>query len=968
MYEIYAYGNNESLYGIFNAIAAIMGADSYLQAVAIVAFCGFVTAAFAYAFMPHKLIGWQWLASVLLVYSILFVPKVTVGIVDKLGTQPVQVVSNVPFGVAFFGNLTSTIGNTLTEVFETAFQTLPGPAQQSADLTYQRHGVMFGNTLIKRTRQIVFDDPNFRTDLVNFIHNCTMFDLADGTIDPAAFSKAPAGAGDLWSLMATPNPARFSSITTGGVSDIQPCPAVYANLNARLPAMTDLSVQKLAALLNPDLPLAQAVTEVSNQATQAYLRASLGGAGIAVADIVRQNGLINAINDTSDIIGQKINDPGSLILGLGRAQATAQTNAAWLNFGKMAEDALPLIRNAIEAIIYALFPLVILLLLLTYGLGTMRALQSYLLTLVWIQLWPPVYAILNYMASIASAKHIAAAAELGAGINGLAIVSASPVYANTISDQAVVGYLVLAVPAIAWAAVKGMHTIGQAALTGTSSIQGAASGAAAAAATGNLALGVVSQDQVNLSPTYSSAHARFSTDAWGTRAEAIRGDGSVEFVAAQQNMSRLATRFEFSEREATSMSDSARTLEATASSQREAAAQSTAATLVNAMNVQQEYARSGARSGGSSLGTAGRDSRDVNTMLQIAENVNKMLGYEGNAVAGKQIVADASVGLKALGMGAGTSFRGSTEENERLKRAFDYAKSQLQNSGIATGKSIAENFQITDAYEWAKRSGASGAERFDSSFRQAEDFTRSAEKSHLQSQEQARMAQFMREVSMGVRGDASNYLARKLDETGRLGEYYRADPLTQKQMTLDIAREYANGALGMNNEYVPYGGGGTPSRHPGAILDFDGDLNEAYRRIELEGGSAAEINAKKAAYEAVVRAKQRAADVAPGRGPRDDVSGRANNGVERIRETQEKQATSIVTESRKRQADYYSGTGEAAAKIWTNAVGDVSDDARKVIDEVAGINRGEPNRLIKAPSGPQHSKINQPTSPDKIGE
>ena len=337
----------------------------------------------------------------------------------------------------------------------------------------------------------------------------------------------------------------------------------------------------------------------------------------------------------------------------------------------------------------------------------------------------------------------------------------------------------------------------------------------------------------------------------------------MEFVAAQQNMSRLATRFEFSETEATSMSDSARTLEGTARSQREAAAQSTSATLVNAMNVQQEYARSGARSGGSSLGTAGRDSRDVNTMLQIAENVNKMLGYEGNASAGKQVVADASVGLKAFGMGGSTAFHGSTEENERLKRAFDYAKSQLQNSSVATGKSIAESFQTTDAYEWAQRSGAAGAERFDSSFRQAEDYSRSAEKSYVRSQEQARMAQFMREVSMGVRGDASNYLARKLDETGRLGEYYRADPLTQKQMTLDIAREYANGALGMNNEYVPYGGGGTPSRNPGSILGFDGDLNEAYRRIELEGGSEAEIEAKKAAYEAIVRAKQRAVGVIP---------------------------------------------------------------------------------------------------------
>lgn len=968
MYEIYAYGNNDSLYGIFNAIAAIMGADSYLQSVAIVAFCGFVTAALAYAFMPQKLIGWQWLASVLLVYSILFVPKVTVGIVDKLGTLPVQVVANVPFGLAFFGNLTSTIGNTLTEVFETAFQTLPGPAQQSADLAYQRHGVMFGNTLIKRTRQIVFDDPNFRTDLVNFVHNCTMFDLADGTIDPAAFSKAPVGAGDLWSLMATPNPARFSSITAGGVSTIEPCPAVYANLNARLPAVTNLGIQKLAALLNPDLPLAQAVAEVSNQATQAYLRASLGGAGIAVADIVRQNGLINAINDTSDIIGQKINDPGSLILGLGRAQATAQTNAAWLNFGKMAEDALPLIRNAIEAIIYALFPLVILLLLLTYGLGTMRALQSYLLTLVWIQLWPPVYAILNYMASIASAKHIAAAAELGAGVNGLALVSASPVYSNTISDEAVVGYLVLAVPAIAWAAVKGMHTIGQAALTGTSSIQGAASGAAAAAATGNVALGVVSQDQVNLSPTYSSANARFSTDAWGTRAEAIRGDGTVEFVAAQQNMSRLATRFEFSEREATSMSDSARTLEATARSQREAAAQSTAAALVGAMNAQQEFARSGTRSGGSALGTAARDSRDVTTMLQIAENVNKMLGYEGNASAGKQIVADASVGLKAFGMGASTSFQGGTEENERLKRAFDYAKSQLQNSGVATGKSIAENFQTTEAYEWAKRSGSTGGQRFDSSFRDAEEYTRSAEKSYLQSQEQARMAQFMREVSMGVRGDASNYLARKLDETGRLGEFYRADPLTQKQMTLDIAREYANGALGLNNEYVPYGGGGTPSRNPGSVLEFGGELDEAYRRIELEGGSQAEIEAKKAAYEAVVRAKQRAIGAVPGGGLRDDLPDRVNTGMARIRETQDKDATGIVTESRRRQADYYSGTSEASTKIWTNAATDVSDDARKVIDDVAGVNRGEPNRLIKAPPAPRSSGTNQPTASGNVGE
>ncbi len=226
MYEIYAYGDNDSLYGIFNAIAAITRSDSYLGAIAIVVVCGFITAAIAYALAPERLVGWKWLGSVVLVYSILLVPKVTVGIVDKLGTQPVQVVGNVPFGAAIFGHLTSVVGNTLTDVFETAFQVLPGPGQLSADLSYQKHGLLFGNSLIKRSREATFPDPNFRTDLVNFIANCTMYDLADGTLDPAVFARST----NLWGDMANPNPARFSTITAGGTTQISPCPRVIQKL------------------------------------------------------------------------------------------------------------------------------------------------------------------------------------------------------------------------------------------------------------------------------------------------------------------------------------------------------------------------------------------------------------------------------------------------------------------------------------------------------------------------------------------------------------------------------------------------------------------------------------------------------------------------------------------------------------------------------------------------------------------
>jgi uncharacterized membrane protein YiaA len=151
MWEIYAYQNADSLFGIFNAAATIHGSGDYMAAVAAVAFCGFIAALVAYAFAPEKLQGWKWLATVLLVFSVLIVPRVTVGVVDKTGGSAVKVVANVPFGVAFLGSVTSTVGHTLTGLFETAFQVIPGVGALPSELSYEKNGLMFGNRLIRET-------------------------------------------------------------------------------------------------------------------------------------------------------------------------------------------------------------------------------------------------------------------------------------------------------------------------------------------------------------------------------------------------------------------------------------------------------------------------------------------------------------------------------------------------------------------------------------------------------------------------------------------------------------------------------------------------------------------------------------------------------------------------------------------------------------------------------------------------
>jgi conjugal transfer mating pair stabilization protein TraG len=50
-------------------------------------------------------------------------------------------------------------------------------------------------------------DQQLRTDLIAFVHNCTLYDLQDRTIDPATFAQST----DIWALMGTPNPGRFST-------------------------------------------------------------------------------------------------------------------------------------------------------------------------------------------------------------------------------------------------------------------------------------------------------------------------------------------------------------------------------------------------------------------------------------------------------------------------------------------------------------------------------------------------------------------------------------------------------------------------------------------------------------------------------------------------------------------------------------------------------------------------------------
>jgi hypothetical protein len=71
----------------------------------------------------------------------------------------------------------------------------------------------------------------------------------------------------------------------------------------------------------------------------------------------------------------------------------------------VAMSGMPKFRNAIEMMAYAVFPIVVIMIVVA-GQYAGTFLKGYLGTLLWVQLWPPLYAVMNYMMNIKSKSAI----------------------------------------------------------------------------------------------------------------------------------------------------------------------------------------------------------------------------------------------------------------------------------------------------------------------------------------------------------------------------------------------------------------------------------------------------------------------------------------------------------------------------------------------------------------------------------
>lgn len=480
-FEVYAYWNIEELAATFNAVAALMGSGDYRGLLRTLALVGILSLALVVLAGKGRMEEfWKWVIMLAVFNGMLLVPKTNVIVVDRTGSAPAQVVANVPIGLAAFAHSTSKIGDWLTSAFETVFS-LPN------DLQFRTSGSLFGHRVLQERLAIKSGQPILTSNFYEFYRECITPELASGYLRMNDLMKT----NDIWgALNGMTNPSRLVSIrdtTDPSLIQTMGCNAGYTAITTQLNAETAIQLGLLGNRMYPGMSSALANTAIAG--SLATSTNYLLGLSTSATDTVRQSIVSNAVIDAQYAIPAQIGDSASAATNLAQAQAVRQTSDSYKAMAKLAEGTMPKVRNAIELVQYAVFPIILILTLIAGHHGG-TVLKMYAGSLIWIQLWPPLYAIMNFLMNVQAQKALTSATNGG----GMSLETYGYLNNSVVSDQAIAGMLVLSIPAIAAALIKwgdaGLRSVG------SSFAPRDAEKAAASLAQGNMNMGNASLGNV----------------------------------------------------------------------------------------------------------------------------------------------------------------------------------------------------------------------------------------------------------------------------------------------------------------------------------------------------------------------------------------------------------------------------------------------------------------------------------------
>lgn len=522
MDTIYAYWDAQQIKYVLDAVAMLTSMSDYTGLMKVFAIFGLFVAVATTFVKARGEDAAIYMLMLAIWYVGLFLPKKDVVVVDVAGGSGTYTVANVPLGLAVFASAESHIGYWLTKVSETVFA-LPG------DISFEKTGFMFGSRAIKDRQSVRFYDPNLVSSLTNLTKDCVYPELNND----GAFFDQIMKSGDIWADIAPQmNPGLLVQVydNAAGVYKIVGCDQAWSYIDAQInPHVSNGILPRLGRMLNPSSPTSAAASALVAAQLPA-VDSFIFGVSQTAQESIKQAAMINLIADSTVFVPQMIGDSTSAQVALSTAMASASANSSYRTMAKIAESSMPLIRNAIHIVILALFPIVMLLIIVAGSKGGL-VLKTYLMALLWINLWAPVYAALNFFTSWYATLGAKAAVD---GMNPLSYSSHQALMHSMISDQGVAGILTLSVPVIAYMLTNVSAASFTSVISGVMSpANSSAQAAGAQVGTGNISAGNTQWGNVTMGNW--SANNR-SADQWNTAPlnrhgaaidQAVGADGTV---------------------------------------------------------------------------------------------------------------------------------------------------------------------------------------------------------------------------------------------------------------------------------------------------------------------------------------------------------------------------------------------------------------------------------------------------------
>ncbi|EEM6847504.1 conjugal transfer mating pair stabilization protein TraG [Salmonella enterica subsp. enterica serovar Montevideo] len=384
---VYVMSGGEFFQAAFNGVATLIGTSTWDSLFHIVGFFSAMALFFVYirGHDPKEVL--KFIAVFILITSVLVIPKRTVHIIDMTNPTLVLRVDNVPTGLSVPFRFITSIGGSLTKIYDSVFHTPDSVA-------YSKTGMLFGATLMANTTDVVAQNGDLAMLLNEYVQQCVIGDIM--LSHKYSMAELMQSSDPYEIIFRKPSPLRGVIVPRGNSlaqAGFQTCEALANNvLKRELKVDTTKGGKTWDYYVNRFIgPRASADTLFGLMMADSYGFYYQGGRD--ASEILRQNVVMNAIKQGITTHTAASGNVASLV-NMADQSSNSKMRLSWAASGGLAATFVPVMHTVLMAMLVGMFPIIILLATI-HGL-TLPVLKGYVFSIVYLQSWPPLYAILNY--------------------------------------------------------------------------------------------------------------------------------------------------------------------------------------------------------------------------------------------------------------------------------------------------------------------------------------------------------------------------------------------------------------------------------------------------------------------------------------------------------------------------------------------------------------------------------------------